>query len=107
MNWQEILALISGICTLIPTLVSVFVLVRNIIKNKNWTLVMSIADAAMRKVEDYSKEHPGMSSDEKLEMALQAVKAGLGVANIKFDDKLVKRIIEYIKQSISWFNEMK
>lgn len=68
---------------------------------------MSIADAAMRKVEDYSKEHPGMSSDEKLEMALQAVKAGLGVANIKFDDKLVKRIIDYIKESISWFNEMK
>ena len=107
MGWQEILGLVTAIVSLIPTIVSVVILIRNIIKNKNWSLVMSIADAAMKKVEDYSREHPGMSSDEKLEMALQAIKAGLGVAGIKFDDALIKRIIEYIKQSISWFNEMK
>ena len=107
MAWQEILGLISAVVSFIPTVVSVVLLIRNIIKNKDWATVMDIADAAMRKVEEYSKEHPGMSSDEKLDMALEAIKAGLGVAGIKADKALMKRIVDYIKQSISWFNEMK
>jgi len=107
MAWQEILGLVSAIVTVIPTIVSVVLLIRNIIKNKDWAAIMDISDAAMRKVEEYSKEHPGMTSDEKLEMALEAIKAGLGVAGIKIDKALIKRIIDYIKQSISWFNEMK
>jgi len=107
MGWQEILGLISAIVSIIPTVVSVVVLIINIIKNKNWNMVMDIADAAMRKVEEYSREHPGMSSDEKLDMALEAIKAGLEVAGIKLDKALLERIIAYIKQSISWFNEMK
>lgn len=107
MGWQEILGLISAIVSIIPTVVSVVLLVINIIKNKNWNMIMDIADAAMRKVEEYSREHPEMSSDEKLDMALEAVEAGLEVAGIKLDKALLERIIAYIKQSISWFNEMK
>ena len=107
MAWQEILGLVTAIISVIPTVVSVVLLIRNIIKNKDWATVMDIADAAMHKVEEYSKEHPGMSSDEKLDMAIEAIKAGLAVAGIKVDKALINRIIAYIKQSISWFNEMK
>ena len=107
MGWQEILGLVTAVVSVIPTVVSVVMLIINIVKNKDWATVMDIADAAMRKVEEYSKEHPGMSSDEKLNMALEAIYVGLEVAGIKVDKALVERIIAYIKQSISWFNEMK
>lgn len=106
MTTNEIVNLIIAIVSIIPTIVSVVMLVINIIKTKNWNLVMDITDAAMRKVEEYSREHPDMSSDDKLNMALEAVKTGLAVAGIKLDTNLLKRIIDYIKQSISWFNEM-
>lgn len=68
--------------------------------------MMAIADEAMKTVEEYSKLHPGMTSDEKLEMAIEAVKSGLAVAGIKVDADAIKRIVEYIKQSIGWFNDM-
>ena len=107
MTWQEILGLVSAIVTIIPTIVSTVLLVRNIIKNKDWATIMDIADASMRKVEDYSKKHPDMSSEEKLDMALESIKAGLEVVGIKLDKDLINRIIAYIKESIYWFNGMK
>lgn len=106
MTPSDITNLIIAVVSIIPTIVSVVMLIINIVKNKNWNLVMDIADAAMRKVEEYSKLHPGMSPDDKLNMALEAIKAGLDVAGIKLDTALLQRIIDYIKQSISWFNEM-
>lgn len=106
MTTSEIVNLIIAIVSVIPTLVSVILLIINIVKTKNWNLVMDIADAAMKEVEDYSRTHPGMSADDKLNMALKAIEAGLGVAGIKVDTTLLKRIVDYIKQSITWFNEM-
>lgn len=106
MTTSEIVNLIIAVVSVIPTLVSVVCLIVNIIKTKNWNLVMDIADAAMREVEEYSRTHPGMSADDKLNMALKAVETGLSVAGIKCDTALLKRIIDYIKQSITWFNEM-
>lgn len=106
MSSSDIINLIIAIVSVIPTLVSVIVLVINIIKNKNWKLMMAIADEAMKTVEEYAKSHPGMTSDEKLEMAIEAVKSGLAVAGIKIDADTIKRIVEYIKQSIGWFNDM-
>jgi hypothetical protein len=107
MTPSEIVNLVVAIASLVPTLVSIVVLIINIIKNKDWKLVMTIADEAMKTVELYSMDHPGMTSDEKLEMAIESVKSGLGVAGIKVDAALIKRIAEYIKESISWFNGMK
>jgi len=106
MTPSEIVNLVIAITSLVPTLVSVVVLVVNIIKNKNWKLVMAIADEAMKAVEVYAKEHPGMSSDDKLNMAIESIKSGLAVAGIKVDEVLLKRIIDYIKESINWFNGM-
>jgi len=106
MSINQITDLIVAIVTLIPTLISVIALIINIIKNKNWTLVQQIADSAMRQVEGYSKDHT-ISSNDKLDMALDIIRAGLETANIKCDTKLLKRVITYITDSIDWFNEMK
>lgn len=107
MSSSDIINLVIAIVSIIPTLVSVVILVVNIIKNKNWKLMMAIADEAMKTVEEYSKLHPGMSSDDKLNMAIESVKSGLAIAGIKVDAAAIKRVVGYIKQSIDWFNNMK
>ena len=71
MTTSEIVNLIIAIISIIPTLVSVVCLIINIVKTKNWNLVMDITDAAMREVEEYSRTHPDMTSDDKLNMALK------------------------------------
>ncbi len=106
MSSSDIINLVIAIVSVIPTIVSAVILIVNIIKTKNWKLMMAIADEAMKTVEEYSKLHPGMTSDEKLEMAIEAVKSGLAVAGIKVDADAIKRIVEYIKESIGWFNDM-
>lgn len=94
--------LIGAICALIPTIVALFALIKNIIKNKNWALIMKIANSAMSAVETYSKEHPGMTSEEKLEMALEAIKASCRTAGIALDEANLQRIVEYIAEMCAW-----
>lgn len=97
-----VVELIGAVCALVPTLVSIFALIKNIIKNKNWALIMKIANSAMSTVEAYSKEHPGMTSEEKLEMALEAIKASCQTAGITLDEANLQRIVEYIAEMCSW-----
>lgn len=97
-----VIQLIGAICALVPTIVSVVALIKNIIKNKNWALIMKIANSAMSTVEAYSKEHPGMTSKEKLEMALEAIKASCQTAGITLDEANLQRIVEYIAEMCSW-----
>lgn len=97
-----VIEIIGAVCALVPTLVSVVCLIKNIIKNKNWELVKKIAMEAMTTVEEYAKEHPEMTSEEKLDMALDAVKAGLIAAGISFDEALIKQIIAYINELCTW-----
>lgn len=94
--------LIGAVCALVPTIVSVFALIKNIIKNKNWALIMKIANSAMSTVEAYSKEHPDMTSEEKLEMALEAIKASCQAAGIALDEANLQRIVDYITEMCSW-----
>ena len=97
-----VVELIGAVCALVPTLVSIFALIKNIIKNKNWALIMKIANSAMSTVEAYSKEHPGMTSEEKLEMALEAIKASCQTAGIALDETNLQRIVEYIAEMCAW-----
>lgn len=103
-TFKLVLDLVVSICGIIPTIVAVCLLVKNIIANKNWELVQKIAQEAMTSVEEYeySEMHPEMTSKDKLDMALEAIKAGLCAAGIKFDDALIKQIIAYIEQLIKW-----
>ena len=97
-----VVQLIAAVCALVPTLVSIFALIKNIIKNKNWALIMKIANSAMSTVEAYSKGHPGMTSEEKLEMALEAIKASCKTAGIALDEANLQRIVEYIAEMCAW-----
>ena len=97
-----ILDLIVAICGIIPTIVTVVCLVKNIIKNKNWKLVEEIAMEAMTAAEKYAAEHPEMTGEDKLEMALTAIKTGLAAAGVKVDEALIKQIIAYIQEMCKW-----
>ncbi len=99
---QTIINLIIAICSLIPTLVSIFCLIKNVIKNKDWSIIQNMAKEAMTSVESYAIAHPGMKGDEKLEMALIAIKNSLNAANIKFDDNTITKIVAYINEMCSW-----
>ena len=56
----------------------------------------------MTATEEYAIEHPGMTGEQKLEMALTGVKAGLTAAGIAFDENLVKQVIAYINEMCGW-----
>ena len=106
MEWYEIvkviLEILGLVVALVPTLVAFFALIKNIIKNKDWKLIEQIAKAAMTKAEEYAKEHPNMTGDEKLEYALEIVKSGLNEAGIEFNEDLIKQIVAYINELCSW-----
>lgn len=99
---QIIVNLIVAIVGLIPTLVSVFYLIRNIIENKNWSIVIKVANEAMTTVEIYSKTHPEMKSKDKLDMAIKAITASLTAAGIQVDDKLIEQVVAYITEMCQW-----
>lgn len=101
-DWAIVRDIIVAVCGLIPTIVSVICLIVNIIKNKNWQLVEEIAKQAMSSAEEFAKTHPEMTGEDKLNLALEAVKSGLAAAKIKVDEALIKQVIEYIKQMCSW-----
>lgn len=102
MKFELICNLIISIASLIPTIVSLVALIINVIKNKNWTLVVKVANSAMSTVEEYAKEHPGMTSEEKLEMAIKAIKSGCESAGIALDEATLARTIEYIQEMCAW-----
>lgn len=101
-NVLLIVELIGAIVALVPTVISVFYLIKNIIKNKNWKLVEQIAQKAMTEAENYAKDHPNMTGDEKFEFAIKIIKAGLSEAGIDFDENLAKQVKSYIENLCSW-----
>ena len=102
MTFEQVCDLITLICRIIPTIVAVVVLIKNIIQNKNWSLVEKIILEAMAAAEEYAKEHPEMTGEEKLDFALVAIKSGAQAAGITIDEKLLKKIIAYIEKMCSW-----
>lgn len=102
MNAETIVNLVIAIVSLIPTLVSVICLIVNIIKNKNWDLVKQIANSAMSEVEVYAKNFPGMTSQQKLDKALEIIENSLRAQGITFDSSTISKIISYIQEMCSW-----
>lgn len=108
-NANSVVQLIVSICTLvgllgglIPTIIVLVKKFKEIIKNKNWNAIEQMIQEAMTAVETYSKEHPGMTSDDKLNMAIEAVKAACVSQGIDLDDKLIKDIISEIQKLCKW-----
>lgn len=95
---ELICELVKAVAALIPTLVAVFLMVKNIVKTKNWQQICEITKAAMTTAEEYAALHPSMTSDEKLDFALAIIKDGLAAGRVKVDDLLIKQIVAYINE---------
>lgn len=110
-GWVGLVTLIAGligsIAALIPVVIKLVKSLKEIIKNKNWDKIKEVATAAMKTVEDYYKTHPEMSSDDKLQMALEIIKAGCAEIDIVIDDEILNNVVKYICDTINWFNSMK
>lgn len=108
---QSVVGFISAIVSLavvaIPSLVSAFIFIGKVIKNKEWTTITSIADTAMKTVEEYAKTHSTMTSDDKLNMALETIQSSLQAMNISFSDEMKEKVKSYINSCIDWSNSMK
>lgn len=107
MSGQDILTLVIACCCLvgvigllIPTFISLFNKTKEIIKNKDWMTVMQVAQAAIVEIEEYAKLHPSMTSEEKLEMAIESVKASLTAMGVEFDSENLDKLKEYINSII-------
>lgn len=94
--------LIGVLAGLIPTGVSLYKKVKEIIKNKDWMTIMKVAQSAMSEVEEYATKHPEMTSEEKLEMAIETVKASLTAMGVSYDDATLEKLKDYINDLIKW-----
>lgn len=102
-----IVGLIGAIAALIPTLIKLFNTIKEIAKNKNWSKLTAIAMDAMRDVERKYRENPNMTSEEKLEMALNIVVEQAAELDVQVDENSIKEVIKYINDTIKWANDMK
>ena len=110
-NWlttaQGVLSLITGLIGLIGRGVGAFFAIKNFIKaaktksmNEIWSMIMSMADAAMKEAEASQK-----SGEDKKQMVLDAVKSGCKAANINID-AFIDQLSQYIDQTIDFVNKM-
>lgn len=102
MDWKEIIEFIPELVSAISAIVAFVLLIVNAIKNKNWQLITEIAKAVMADVEEFAKTHPEMTPDDKLNMALEGIKTAMTAAGIKFDEKIIKKLIDYITEMCKW-----
>lgn len=111
MEWittiNGLIALITALLGLIGTGVGAFFAIKNFIKglkekNKTeiWSLVMSMADAAMKEA-----EKSGKNGVEKKEMVIASIKAGCEAANLDIST-FIDELSAYIDQTIAFVNDI-
>lgn len=106
-NTQAIIALLTGLVSLIGAGTSVFILIKNLIKNmknntkeENWKLIMAIADAAMTQAESTSTE-----GGTKKEIVIAAVKGACASQGIDISNFL-DQLDAYIDNTITVVNQI-
>ena len=107
-NAESIIALISAGIGLIGTAIGAYFAIKNFIKalkekkaSEIWALIMSMADAAMKKAEE-----TGKTGADKKTMVIEAVKEGCKTAGVNLD-AFLDQLSAYIDQTISFVNDMK
>ena len=105
---QGVLTLITGLIGLISAAVGAYFAVKNFIKatksknaNEIWSMMMSMADAAMKEAEKSQK-----TGADKKKMVINSVKAGCQSAGLDISNFL-DQLDAYIDQTISFVNQMK
>lgn len=102
-----IIGLLGAIAALIPTLIKLFNMIREIAKNKNWTKLTAIAMDAMKQVENEYRKNPKMTGEEKLELALDIIVDQAESLGVEMDENSIRDLINYINDTIKWANDMK
>lgn len=103
---QDIVSLITAALAVIPSLIGIVIFTINLIKNRNWDVLKEMANTAMQRVEEYYREHPEMGSEQKLEMAIEIVSSMANVAGVIINEASLKKIIEYIVNTIALANKV-
>ena len=112
MDWittaNGIITLITGLIGLIGTGIGAYFALKNwftVLKTKNsqevWSIIMTLADAAMKEAEASMK-----SGEDKKKMVIDSVKAGCKAAGIDMD-MFIDQLSSYIDDTIKFVNEMK
>lgn len=102
-----IVGLIGAIAALIPTLIKLFKTFKELVANKNWAALTKIAMSAMKDVEVEYKKNPNMSSQEKLDMAIEIIQSSAAQMGVEVTDELIDNLVKYINDTIKWANDMK
>lgn len=107
MEFAEIVALITGLIGLITTGIGAFYSIKNwisVLKTKNgqevWTMVMEMADAAMKEA-----EASGKSGEDKKKMVIDTVSASLKAAGLDIA-VFTGQLNDYIDQTIKFVNDI-
>ena len=105
---QGVLALITGLVGLISAAVGAYFAVKNFIKatksknaNEIWSMMMSMADAAMKEAEKSQK-----TGADKKQMVIDSVNAACKSAGLDMS-LFLDQLNTYIDQTISFVNQMK
>lgn len=112
MDWlttvNGIITLITGLVGLIGTGIGTYFAIKNwitVLKTKNsqeiWTLIMEMADAAMKEAEASLKD-----GETKKQMVIDSVKEGCKAAGIDAE-VFVNQLSDYIDNTIKFVNSMK
>jgi 3-hydroxyacyl-CoA dehydrogenase len=103
-----IITLITGLVGLIGTGIGAFFAIKNwltVVKNKNaqeiWSMIMEMADAAMKEA-----EKSGKSGADKKQMVIDAVKASCKAAGVDMD-LFIDQLSDYIDQTIAFVHGMR
>lgn len=102
-----IVGLIGAIAALVPTLIKLFNTMKELIQNKNWQALKDIAKVAMQEVEEHYRKHPEMTSQQKLDMAIEIIIRGAAEIDVEVSEDTIREIVKYINETIQWANDMK
>ena len=102
MNWMEVINIMPELVSAISAIVAFIMLIVKAVRDKNWKAITEIAKVVMADVEEFAETHPDMTGDDKLDMALEGIKTAMSAAGIKFNEKVIKKLIDYITEMCKW-----
>ena len=95
---ELIVGLIVAIVIAIPSIISIAYFVKKLITEKNWLFIMSVANQAVVAVEKVTSEYTNVTSEYKINLALEIIAQKCKEAGCAYDEVAMNRVITYITQ---------